>query len=200
MQMASCNLSNLFNSSQSIIQDIRQSFLKGRCDSAPVCRLKCPAGFTQQFQCFYFVTFLFGLFAECKQFPEHIPPCLPAVFNKQVFDVAIDVLNKCLNFWGMQQPVCCGADIPVIAAVCGIGIPVGLLLGFSIEYPSDEHKLLCAWRTRLPGYPRIAFYCTNCYTNIAPVFHNVILVELFAWVNLMVEFTYERLPLLHPTA
>jgi hypothetical protein len=32
----------------------------------------------------------------------------------------------------MQQPVCCGADIPVIAAVFWIGIPVGLLLGFAI--------------------------------------------------------------------
>jgi hypothetical protein len=41
-------------------------------------------------------------------------------------------LNKSLDFWGMQQPVCCGADIPVIAAVFWIGIPVGLLLGFAI--------------------------------------------------------------------
>jgi hypothetical protein len=98
----------------------------------------------------------------------------------------------------MQQPVCCGADIPVIAAVCGIGIPVGLLLGFSVEYPSDEYKLLCAWRTRLPGYPRIAFFCTHCYPNITPVFHNVILANLFAWVNLMVESEYERLSFLHP--
>ena len=181
-------------------QDIPKGLLRRRCDSAPVCRLKCPAGFTQQFQCFYFVTFLLGQFAECKQFHEHKPPCRLAVFNKQVFDVAIDVLNKCLNFWGMQQPVCCGADIPVSTAIYGIGIPIGLLLGFSIEYPSDEQKLLCAWRTSLPGQPRIAFFTTHQHTNIAPVFHNMILVELFAWVNLMVEFTDACLSHLHPAA
>ena len=146
------------------------------------------------------MSILFGLFTKCKQFPEHKPSCLLAVIRQQLCGSTVDALNKCLNFWVIQQPVCCGADITVSAAVCGIGIPISKLLGFAIKYPSDKQYLLCAWRTSFPGYPRIALFRTHCYPNIAPIFHNVILANLFALVNLMVESMHESLSLLHPAA
>ncbi len=146
------------------------------------------------------MSILFGLFTKCKQFPEHKPSCLVAVIRQQLCGSAVDALNKCLNFWVIQQPVCCGADITVSAAVCGIGIPISKLLGFAIGYRSDEHKLLCAWLTRLPGYPRIAFFCTHGYPNNTPIFHNLRLTNLFVLVNLMVQYINQRLPILQPVA